>query len=776
MSVFNLYINGTPADLPEAGVTILFQKQRTNYSNPTIVKNAFTKTVTLPGTKTNNQIFNDLWKLDRLQWSGGFNPSKRTPFILMKDGGLVEKGYLKLDNVVKAGGFYSYECTLYGELGNVLYGLSYKNVNDEQIPMTLGDLDFGFSQFTISRNLIQDCWNRLGGDNTASQNADTLNFMVGYEGAPGAENFDPKKIWTEINRTASVYWKDSYNNNVFPDSYTDGSTEYGTVNSAMTRMEAQEQYGLMELKSGLSPIETRDLRSYLLRPVLRIRKLFEAIGSYLSSTTGYSLDITDPHFATDEFNDCWMTLSMLWEIEPAVESNMTFTMRDLLKNTGSPASYLVSYCKTYGIYLDVDYVNKKLILTRLPRFFTGVTKELLVDEGKDVKIDPLSFDKASYTFDYGEGYGDLYKKYKDNFGIKYGSRKVNTGYEFDASTAPYIDNNIFKGAVDCIEEGPYYRYSYRFRAGGPNPEAQGTTRIEYPVALMNQQNPPVYKLFELDSNLRPTPESSTTDGEMTFVEAKYWPVGHTNGFDTRSGYQFQDVSWTGLSKDVYRDGFPKVQFHKEDNKAGDGKDVLVWFGGMMQTRYGYVTVNPNDYSTTFTRYTPQDYEYVRYLLTDDAPKLKLFIGKNAYLDCPNPDYSSPGGNDHILVITSLPMFTRGRYTVSGDHLSLSGGKYQMTDTIDFGITQESYVPETSIGANCGIYNKYWNDYISDVYSVNTRVMDCYCYLDNIDEVFREFYHYDNALWILSKVEDWDMDTHLAKATFIKVNDKTNYTA
>ena len=152
MSVFNLYINGTPADLPEAGVTILFQKQRTNYSNPTIVKNAFTKTVTLPGTKTNNQIFNDLWKLDRLQWSGGFNPSKRTPFILMKDGGLVEKGYLKLDNVVKAGGFYSYECTLYGELGNVLYGLSYKNVNDEQIPMTLGDLDFGFSQFTISRN------------------------------------------------------------------------------------------------------------------------------------------------------------------------------------------------------------------------------------------------------------------------------------------------------------------------------------------------------------------------------------------------------------------------------------------------------------------------------------------------------------------------------------------------------------------------------------------------------------------------------------------------
>lgn len=100
----------------------------------------------------------------------------------------------------------------------------------------------------------------------------------------------------------------------------------------------------------------------------------------------------------------------------------------------------------------------------------------------------------------------------------------------------------------------------------------------------------------------------------------------------------------------------------------------------------------------------------------------------------------------------------------------------MTDTIDFGIAQESYVPETTIAANCGIYNKYWSDYISDVYSVNTRVMDCYCYLDNIDEVFREFYHYDNALWILSKVDDWDMDTHLAKATFIKVNDKTNYTA
>jgi len=103
-----------------------------------------------------------------------------------------------------------------------------------------------------------------------------------------------------------------------------------------------------------------------------------------------------------------------------------------------------------------------------------------------------------------------------------------------------------------------------------------------------------------------------------------------------------------------------------------------------------------------------------------------------------------------------------------------GFPYNINNTLDFGVSREIYVPATTYAKNIGVYNKYWAHYIADVYSVDTKVFEAYCYLDDIDEVFREFYHYDNSLWILSKIVDWNIDTKYCKATFIKVNDKDNY--
>ena len=119
-------------DLPENGISILFQRQRTDYTNPTIVRNSFTKTINLPGTKKNNVVFDQLWKLDKYISRGQatFIPSDREPFMLLKDGNLVEKGYVKLNNIIWDGHFYTYQITLYGELGNLLYGLSYNIDSD----------------------------------------------------------------------------------------------------------------------------------------------------------------------------------------------------------------------------------------------------------------------------------------------------------------------------------------------------------------------------------------------------------------------------------------------------------------------------------------------------------------------------------------------------------------------------------------------------------------------------------------------------------------------
>ena len=129
MDNIKLYIGGKIVDYPSEVTPILFTRQRTDYTNPTIVKNSFTKTITLPGTESNNRLFNHIWKLDRTQWTGAYNPSKREEFMLFKNGALSEKGYVKLNNIVWDGTFYTYEITLYGELGNILYGLLNNYIN-----------------------------------------------------------------------------------------------------------------------------------------------------------------------------------------------------------------------------------------------------------------------------------------------------------------------------------------------------------------------------------------------------------------------------------------------------------------------------------------------------------------------------------------------------------------------------------------------------------------------------------------------------------------------
>ena len=943
---YELYINGKKVEFDSTGISILFQRQRTDYTNPTIVKNSFTKTIKLPGTKINSSIFNEIWKLDRIQWDKAFNASKRTPFILINNGALVEQGYVKLNNIVwnSSTNSYTYEVTLYGELGNLLYGLSYNidSVTEEVSPLTLADLDFGFNEFRISKDLIDYAWKRL--DNNSSTSGDnykifdTINFMVSYDGIPQANNFDTKTVWCSVDRKADVRWKDHhYYANQFPSEIVEDNVTYKYINTRLSKMDPEDHYALMELKKDLTPLEMRDLRSYLLRPVINIKKMFEAIGNYINTHYGYTLDMSDPFFNTYDFKSTWMTLSMLYEIDPDVESGTKFTKKQLLSNTSSPASYLISFCKIYGIYLDVDYFSKKLTLTRLPNFFNREKiNELKVDLSREIKITPLSFDKASYTFDYGQGEGEFLKKYKDTYGIQYGSKKVNTGYRFDASTAPYIDNNIFRQGVDSIDQSIYYRYPYFAK------NSFGTDVLfTYPVGLMDEANLPTYKLFDMDT-YNSSGEIKTIDGEMS----PHWYPGISDESNktvyvynvVNSGYQFMNVWWGGLRPQVWQDSFPKLQCHSEDNKAVDGKNILVKFSGFRQAKYGHLTSTEDRTFWNTDSYNDGviDATSVNYLLSDDNPYLKQFIGKNCYYDCPMPSFGY--GGSYLMTINRLPAFSRasylytrdyakipafyvgtyGSYTITGSSRSViitktntyyrtivnsSSGRqypyfsgyaykpkhryfiaaavrtssataiksgndyahpdiigstlidsndlqysdkvqligsiveigdtslnkltslstnnvgstvswdteylaaydlteigmentlttvdaaieyfgmtekrvgysYNLAETLDFGVSRELYVPNCTYGQNIGVYNEYWKHYISDVYSINTRVMECYCFLDNIDKVFREFYYYDNCLWILSKIVDWSMSTKLCKATFIKVNDIDNYT-
>lgn len=290
----SLYIDGRLADLDEESF-ILFNYTMDDLSNPTIVKNSFSQQISLHGTPGNNAIFGDAFRFDRRvdynegASGAGFNPSRKTDFAIYNEcGEILESGYCKLDSVVRKGVNVTYKVSLYGGLGSFLYGLSYA---EDGRKLTLADLDYlgngdpGELDFTINASAVLDAWARLDGDTSKDAMWDIINFAPAYNGFP--DNFSPDKGLLSLPGAGLPADKDGYS--------------------------PKSGYGLVNLANKMDEWAVKDLRSYLQRPVLSMRKLLDAI-SNPDNNGGYSVSIPDISLIS---NDLWLTLPTI----PSLGSN-----------------------------------------------------------------------------------------------------------------------------------------------------------------------------------------------------------------------------------------------------------------------------------------------------------------------------------------------------------------------------------------------------------------------------------------------------------------------
>ena len=141
--VLELYIGEKKADIPD-NFTVNFTYKETEVSKPTAIKNSFSKTIVLDGTRANNSIFSSIYRLDKIQNDSDFDPNKRTDFKILKNGDIVESGYLQLDSISNNGGNIKYSCTLYGGLGSFFYNLQ---TNEDGSEKTLADLYYRILKF-----------------------------------------------------------------------------------------------------------------------------------------------------------------------------------------------------------------------------------------------------------------------------------------------------------------------------------------------------------------------------------------------------------------------------------------------------------------------------------------------------------------------------------------------------------------------------------------------------------------------------------------------------
>lgn len=306
MDDLKLYINDRLVEFTQ-DPNVLYTYQTTDMSNPTAVKNSFSKTITIDGTPNNNDIFGHYWSLERYLLNGGeggayFNSSKKVPFQLFMGSDLYEEGYCKLDNIHKEGSTIKYDISLYGGLGDFFYCLSASDSGDKK---KLSDLVYteggGSDEFDFTANIetVHDAWSAL--ENGTAGKWQTINFCPAYNGKPS--DFDSGKIILNTSGTTIQYGAKN----------ADDDKWYYTKN----------RWTVATLPEEMTEWDVRDLRSYLQRPCIKMSSIIEACCDP-DNNGGYEVDL-DPDFFTqdnDYWSKTWLTLPMIQNLEYSTDEQI----------------------------------------------------------------------------------------------------------------------------------------------------------------------------------------------------------------------------------------------------------------------------------------------------------------------------------------------------------------------------------------------------------------------------------------------------------------------
>jgi len=716
-----LYIGNRLADLQDDSL-ILYNYTREEMSDPAVVKNSYSQQVTLPSTPANDAIFGHFYKADRQQVSNGvvgsgFNPLNKTQFSLYNDRGeILESGYCKLSKVANDGkGKRTYHINLYGGLGEFFYNLSYY---EDGTKKTLADLiyypglqdDEPFNpkeeRLYLTKNHIYNAWdnlNRFRGTYVYG----FINFAPCNNGIPS--NFDAKHaVYRENGATSSG----GRIPNLYVSATKDGKA-YGTQRNS-------GGYVVVELENDHDEFEMQDMRSYLQRPVIRLKYMIEAM-CRPENNGGYSVDFMANN--TDEYvhwEDGWMTLPII--DREKVDLNRLF-YSDLLTGTNSPAEYLISWCKMWGFVFICDKATKHITICNRNDLYwpnyspAPVDLSKMIDTGRSITIEPYLITSQRYVWKYPTMVGAFCENYLATYGKAYGSMSVDTAYQFGDVENDILKSIVFKGATDSMEKSVYYS----IYGGWSDPNYGGYNAYNLKFAYYEGVK---WRLYNYTGNEETSQEFAPTE---TGIDRMYYN-------QTDNGFMFMSMP----------------QFHDKENKPVDGSNVLLFYDKCIEM--------PRIHMGSLTLFD------ARFYISDDNAYMLNLNGKPCW------DITEGSGTNNLRkAIGFLPHFSR--FMVDSQN--------RIYASWDFAPAKEVSIPGVSYYLNdLGIYKDQWREYIADRLNVNTKVMTCFVHwgITQVnEELLRKFYWYDNALWVLNKIKNYSVNSlDPCECEFVRVQDKHKY--
>lgn len=878
-----LYINNQLVEFDEPP-RVFITYAHNELHNPTVVKNSYSKTLEIAGTPNNNKIFNAFYDM---RWvnGAGFNPSKKMSFELYRNGEIMEQGYAKLDSVKRTNNNITYSITLYGGLGQFLYNLTTKEDGEE---MKLKDLIYPYNlDFEVNKDTVWNAWMHINNiDSPIMPLSDELNvydfinFAPCYNGIP--KDFTANKI--------------AINAEMFPDDYK------ATLDLSIDGYTTVNGWIMGELQDNLDEWKTKDLRSYLQRPVIRVKEIIKACCDP-QNNGGYEVELDNDFFNADNkyWNDAWMTLPLLTEMEEINEDleatieEDTITLPELTEGAkiGLKLDFLLSatcnestsdtlssgvYAAYQGNLKPQAQYNKARYIQLLiydssgnivagspvKSFYTVVNKTnnftydleyeapVEVVNGEFQRVSDGSnkfiFNNATYTlttdtFTYENGmYARIVTKTDEinKTGIDTStSEKLFTSYnQFEAETAYgmssstvikhnglgwivkkdtllnsehtpcdyflsylklfnlhiwkdmyenkiYVSkrNNFFTNEFydleDVIDRGEEMNITpltfdakwYNFKldmetSGALYKDYKNEYGIEYGIQKVDtnynfdnssknlfeknaykgcimQRGKSRYYIDFFDERYGRTPlPAYIQDGIQTFL---YNSSGDTTEGKYITPKTSMDTSAWGYGKNY--DITPKPSFVDVKNEPIEGANCLLFYDGYKELK-------------------DENGKYLSYNLTDDIAEFDILNeGEPCWIWTSSP--WNIEGDKIAFNVSNLPIFSR--YSTNNNSWVIHSW--------DFGVPKATYIPDYNIDETSSIYSQYWQPYIQDMYSVNTRTVDCKVLLKErvIGDWLRRWYYFDGTYWMLNEITDYDVTSNnTTKCKFVRINNPDNY--
>ena len=394
---------------------------------------------------------------------------------------------------------------------------------------------------------------------------------------------------------------------------------------------------------------------------------------------------------------------------------------DLFANTESPFKYLVDWCKLFNMRFRTDITTKTIYIEKRNNYFIDKIVNLTdkIDYSKEFTINPIYVDKRIYKFGIeadNENYaGYIYKK---KYGGNYSSKIFNTKYEFDNEKNEVFDDNIYKTNIDYLMSSPYFN----------------TTLVKDNIQYPNMLLMPKYEYTLWSSN------EETYDKVM---------------FGLQSYYNI-------LPKE---DLFYKQCLFDKENKTLESMNSLVMFDRL------YIMPEQNG-------------DYKPYMLTDDLPiLLTLNNDSNCYLNAYYDDAKHYNVDNYWQLRTqngSTDEYgTEGKICIWSFMLPIMNNNILKNNNYSQSYFFQEPNPKfekKDFDSNACIFDRYWSDYINDVFDKNTKVIDCYVFLDEMPvDALRKFYLINNSLWTIQEITDYNYKSkEPTKVKLIRVKNKYNY--